>query len=73
MGNHHRLPCVTAFATGSGPSSAEAIRTLRGQGRRHIAVGSWFALHPAGRARARGRRSRSVRTMGGEPEIAEVA
>jgi sirohydrochlorin ferrochelatase len=29
---HHRLPCVTAFATGSGPSTAEAIRTLRGQG-----------------------------------------
>lgn len=39
---HHRLPCVTAFATGSGPSTAEAVRTLRGQGRRHIAVGSWF-------------------------------
>jgi sirohydrochlorin ferrochelatase len=39
---HHRLPCVTAFATGSGPTTAEAVRTLRGQGRRHIAVGSWF-------------------------------
>lgn len=39
---HHRLPCVTAFANASGPSTAEAIRTLRGQGRRHIAVGSWF-------------------------------
>ena len=39
---HHRLPCVTAFATGSGPSTAEAVRTLRAQGRRHIAVGSWF-------------------------------
>lgn len=39
---HHRLPCVTAFGGGSGPSTAEAIRTLRGQGRRHIAVGSWF-------------------------------
>jgi sirohydrochlorin ferrochelatase len=39
---HHRLPCVTAFASGSGPSTGEAIRTLRAQGRRHIAVGSWF-------------------------------
>src|SRR5919107_1090796 len=39
---HHRLPCVTAFATVSGPTTAEAIRTLRAQGRRHIAVGSWF-------------------------------
>jgi sirohydrochlorin ferrochelatase len=40
--NHHRLPCVSAFATGSGPTTAEAVRTLRGQGRRYIAVGSWF-------------------------------
>ncbi len=39
---HHRLPHVTAFGTGSGPSTAEAVRTLRAQGRRHIAVGSWF-------------------------------
>lgn len=39
---HHRLPCVTAFAGGSGPSTGEAVRTLRAQGRRHIAVGSWF-------------------------------
>lgn len=39
---HHRLPCVTAFASGSGPSTAEAVRSLRSQGRRHIAVGSWF-------------------------------
>ena len=39
---HHRLPRVVAFAGGSGPSTAEAIRTLRAQGRRHIAVGSWF-------------------------------
>src|SRR5829696_6646954 len=39
---HHKLPHVVSFAGGSGPSTAEAIRTLRAQGRRHIAVGSWF-------------------------------
>jgi sirohydrochlorin ferrochelatase len=75
---HHRLPCVTAFATGSGPSTAEAIRTLRGQGRRHIAVGSWFLApgllytRQAERARAAGAVAVSA-PMGGEPEIAEVA
>ena len=75
---HHRLPCVTAFASGSGPSSAEAIRTLRGQGRRHIAVGSWFlapGLHytrQAELAREAGAIAVSA-PMGGEPEIAEVA
>jgi sirohydrochlorin ferrochelatase len=74
----HRLPCVTAFATGSGPSTAEAIRTLRGQGRRHIAVGSWFLApgllytRQAERARAAGAVAVSA-PMGGEPEIAEVA
>ena len=66
---HHRLPCVTAFATGSGPSTAEAIRTLRAQGRRHIAVGSWFLApgllytHQAELA-LRGRRRRGVRPDG---------
>ena len=39
---HHRLPCVTAVADGSGPSVAQAIASLRSQGRRHIAVGSFF-------------------------------
>lgn len=39
---HHRLPCVTAFAAVAGPTAAEAVRTLRSQGRRHVAVGSWF-------------------------------
>jgi sirohydrochlorin ferrochelatase len=75
---HHRLPCVTAFATGSGPSTAEAIRTLRGQGRRHIAVGSWFLApgllytRQAELARESGAVAVSA-PMGGEPEIAEVA
>lgn len=75
---HHRLPCVTAYATGSGPSTAEAVRTLRAQGRRHIAVGSWYlapsllwtseseSAFEAGATAVSG-------PMGGEPEIAEVA
>ena len=39
---HHRLPCITAFGAVSGPTAADAVRTLRSQGRRHVAVGSWF-------------------------------
>ncbi len=75
---HHRLPCVTAFATGSGPTTAEAIRTLRGQGRRHIAVGSWFLApgllftRQSELAYEAGAVAVSA-PMGGEPEIAEVA
>jgi sirohydrochlorin ferrochelatase len=76
--SHHRLPCVVAFATGSGPSTAEAIRTLRAQGRRHIAVGSWFLApgvlytHQAELALEAGAVAVSA-PMGGETEIAEVA
>ncbi|MCT1459023.1 hypothetical protein M3G03_05645 [Aestuariimicrobium sp. p3-SID1156] len=40
--NHHRLPVVVAVADGSGPNVASAISSLRAQGRRHIAVGSFF-------------------------------
>lgn len=39
---HHRLPCLTAAADGSGPTVVQAIQGLRAQGRRHIAVGSFF-------------------------------
>ena len=76
--SHHRLPHVTAFATGQGPTSAEAIRTLRGQGRRHIAVGSWF-LSPGllfTRQAELAYEAGAVAVsdpMGAEPEIAEVA
>ena len=41
---HHRLPCLTAVADDSGPSVAQAIMSLRSQGRRHIAVGSFFLI-----------------------------
>lgn len=40
--SHHKLPCVVAVGDGSGASVAQAIATLRAQGRRHIAVGSFF-------------------------------
>lgn len=39
---HHRLPCLTAVADGTGPSVLQAIQGLRAQGRRHIAIGSFF-------------------------------
>ncbi|MFP5283555.1 MAG: sirohydrochlorin chelatase [Actinomycetes bacterium] len=75
---HHRLPCVTAFGSASGPSTAEAIRTLCGQGRRHIAVGSWF-LTPGLRysrqlelAQEAGAIAVSA-PLGPEPEIAQTA
>lgn len=44
---HHKLPCVVAVADGSGPNVAQAIGSLRGQGRRHIAVGSLFLAESA--------------------------
>lgn len=39
---HHRVPVVAACSDGSGPNTAQAIASLRAQGRRHIAVGSLF-------------------------------
>ena len=74
---HHKLPHVVSFAGGSGPNTAEAIRTLRAQGRRHIAVGSWFLApgvlwtHQTEQAYGAGAVAVSA-PMGGEPEIAEV-
>jgi sirohydrochlorin ferrochelatase len=75
---HHKLPCVTAFATGAGPTTSEAVRTLRSQGRRHIAVGSWFLApgdlwaHQAELAFEAGAVAVSA-PLGAEPEIAETA
>ncbi|MDO5286045.1 MAG: CbiX/SirB N-terminal domain-containing protein [Actinomycetia bacterium] len=40
--SHHKLPCATAVADGSGTSISQAIASLRAQGRRHIAVGAFF-------------------------------
>lgn len=38
----HRLPVLTAFASTLPPSTGEAVRQFRADGRRHIAVGSFF-------------------------------
>lgn len=44
---HHRLPVMVSFSDGSGPTSAQAVAALRTQGRRHIAVGSFFVAGDA--------------------------
>jgi sirohydrochlorin ferrochelatase len=41
-GAKHRLPTVAAYASAAPPATGEADRQFRGEGRRHIAVGSLF-------------------------------
>jgi sirohydrochlorin ferrochelatase len=41
-GAHHRLPVVAAYAAAAPPATGDAVRALRAEGRRHIAVGSFF-------------------------------
>ncbi len=41
-GAQHKLPVLTAFASAAPPSAGEAVRAFRAEGRRHIAVGSFF-------------------------------
>lgn len=41
-GNRHHLPTSVAFASTAPPSTGEAVRDWRRQGRRHVAVGSLF-------------------------------
>jgi sirohydrochlorin ferrochelatase len=41
-GTRHHLPTSVAFASASPPSTGEAVRDWRRQGRRHVAVGSLF-------------------------------
>ena len=38
----HRLPTLVAFASTAPPTTGEAVRAFRVDGRRHIAVGSYF-------------------------------
>jgi sirohydrochlorin ferrochelatase len=74
---HHRLPSVTAFGSDHGPSAAEAVRSLIAQGRRHIAVGSWY-LSPTEDYREQSRLAlaagaRAVSApLGAEPELVET-
>ena len=41
-GARHHLPTSVAFASAAPPSTGEAVRDWRRQGRRHVAVGSLF-------------------------------
>ena len=41
-GGRHHLPTSVAFASTAPPSTGEAVRDWRRQGRRHVAVGSLF-------------------------------
>jgi sirohydrochlorin ferrochelatase len=41
-GARHKLPAVAAFASAAPPASGEAVRGFRAEGRRHVAVGSYF-------------------------------
>jgi sirohydrochlorin ferrochelatase len=41
-GSRHRLPTSVAFASTAPPSTGEAVRDWRLEGRRHVAVGSLF-------------------------------
>lgn len=41
-GQRHRLPVTAAFTTAASPTPAEAVLQWRGEGRRHVAVGSFF-------------------------------
>jgi sirohydrochlorin ferrochelatase len=41
-GARHKLPATAAFASAAPPASGEAVRRFRGEGRRHVAVGSYF-------------------------------
>ncbi|KQY64175.1 MULTISPECIES: sirohydrochlorin chelatase [unclassified Nocardioides] len=41
-GTHHKLPVKAAFASATPPATGEAVRAFRAEGRRHIAVASFF-------------------------------
>ena len=65
-GARHRLPVTAAFASAAPPATGEAVRAFRAEGKRHIAVASFF-LAPgrlpdrAGELAARGRCGRGLR------------
>lgn len=41
-GTRHKLPVTAAFASSAPPAAGEAVRAFRAEGRRHIAVASFF-------------------------------
>ncbi|MGN6250386.1 MAG: sirohydrochlorin chelatase [Marmoricola sp.] len=44
-GARHHLPVTAAFASSAPPSTGEAVRAFRREGRRHVAVASLFLAH----------------------------
>jgi sirohydrochlorin ferrochelatase len=77
-GQRHKLPVVAAFTTAASPSPAEAVLQWRLEGRRHVAVGSFF-LAPGllpDRAEQSARKAGAVavsRPLGVSAEIARLA
>lgn len=75
---HHKLPVVTATASGATPGTGAAIHSLRSQGRRHIAVGSLFLApdevwqHQAEQAYRAGAMAVSD-PLGAEEEVLDIA
>ena len=41
-GARHKLPVTAAFASAAPPAAGEAVRAFRAEGKRHIAVASFF-------------------------------
>ncbi|HYU85451.1 MAG TPA: sirohydrochlorin chelatase [Kribbellaceae bacterium] len=76
-GQRHRLPVTAAFTTAASPAPAEAVLHWRLEGRRHVAVGSFF-LAPgllADRAEQTSRRAGAVavsRPLGLSAELARL-
>ncbi len=44
-GARHHLPVTAAFASAAPPTTGEAVRAFRREGRRHVAVASMFLAH----------------------------
>lgn len=76
-GQRHKLPVVAAFAAAASPTPAEAVLQWRLEGRRHVAVGSFF-LAPGvlpDRAEQTARRAGAVavsRPLGVSAEVARL-
>jgi sirohydrochlorin ferrochelatase len=76
-GQRHKLPVTAAFTTAASPSPAEAVLQWRLEGRRHVAVGSFF-LAPGvlpDRAESTARKAGAVavsRPLGVSAEVARL-
>jgi len=76
-GNRHKLPVTAAFASAAPPTTGEAVRAFRAEGRRHIAVASLF-LAPGflpDRARELAFEAGAIAVsdpLGAHPELARV-